>query len=689
MAKGKKSREQNLINIKQSLVDGHVGATKFINNDWKTVAFSFSREYIKTKFLDKELRYNGIYFLFGYEEGHEVVYVGQALKRANGESLLARLREHADSKTESYRDKWTWVVAITNEGDTWGATEVDALESIFINEVPTKNNLNGRSQNNAGADISAYSDKVNQIKSYITAIGFKIFDDITEKENINIIDETNISRPVEDLQNGTARIPEIVTPTKVVKAMVDLLPEEVWNSETRFLDLACKGGEYLREVYDRLMETEIIQAKFPDAIERSNHILLNQIYGIALSPVSVERTKKKLLGCGANIRIISNYTNKMRGLNLGSKSDGKQKNIKDIIEEEFGADMKFDVVIGNPPYQESTGSGLNESGGKALFDKFISKGVDISNRIVCMITPTKWIAGNQSDFVNLRAKLLEGNHMVKMVDYMNAKDIFPGRSIAGGVSYFLYDKKRTAQTEFTTVLGDAYTHERELNRDGIIPRHAVGESVINKIKQVDKNFLASHIYKNKWNLPTDYCEGSIVPQSADDIKVITPQGEYYAKSSEFDMMETGHYKVMFTRVITEHAVEPGKNNTYKILSSIRVIEPNEICNASYMVVDGISKKEYAGNIKTYLETKFVRFLILQTLFGIGLTADRFQFVPVQDFSKSWSDNMLYEKYDLTKEEIGFIENVITPINSKVTDNKLVLTRQEIEAAMVNKIIQNN
>ena len=127
-----------------------------------------------------------------------------------------------------------------------------------------------------------------------------------------------------------ARIPEIVTPVKIVKAMVDMLPAEVWNSKTKFLDPACKGGEYLREIYDRLMENETMQSAFPNDIARSNHILKNQIYGIALSQVSLDRTTKKLFGEDRNIKIIPDYINKLKGINMGSRPDGKQNNIWDI-----------------------------------------------------------------------------------------------------------------------------------------------------------------------------------------------------------------------------------------------------------------------------------------------------------------------------------------------------------------------
>lgn len=160
MAKVKKDNVSSTINIKSLPIQCHIGASKFANDDWGTIAFSFLRTDLSLKFIDKELRYNSIYFLFGYEDGHEVAYVGQALKRRNGELALARLGEYDKSTSEQYGDKWSWIIAATNKDDICGATELDALESILIWEVPEENNLNGREQNNGGADASLYKDKV-------------------------------------------------------------------------------------------------------------------------------------------------------------------------------------------------------------------------------------------------------------------------------------------------------------------------------------------------------------------------------------------------------------------------------------------------------------------------------------------------------------------------------------------------
>jgi len=279
--------------------------------------------------------------------------------------------------------------------------------------------------------------------------------------------------------------------------------------------------------------------------------------------------------------------------------------------------------------------------------------------------------------------VLDDKHFKKMVDYMNAKDVFNGRSIAGGVSYFLYDKQYEGDTDFTTVNNKSYNNQRKLDANDIIPRHYIGDTVISKVKQKATDYMAGYVYKNDWGLDTDY-EGNFIRTSSEEVEVITPRGISYA---EFDDRPKycDTYKVAFTRVVSGRAVEPDSTFKYSILSSLQILKPGQICNASYMVVNRLRKEEYANNIKAYFETKFVRFLILQTLFGIGLTPDRFKYVPVMDFTKLWTDEKLYEYFGLDDTEIEFIENIIKPLSNP---EKTKITEQAILANYVNTQIKN-
>lgn len=674
MARAKKQNVNNTINIKSLPVQCHIGASKFVNDDWGTMAFSIQRNQIQNKFADPELRYNFIYFLFGYENSKEVVYVGQAKKRNNGESVLKRLREHDTSTTEKYRDKWAWIVAVTNKNDAWGLDDLNALEHAFYNEIPADQNLNGNNPNSGGADYEAYADKISQIKSLITAVGFSIFSDEETTEKIQVTSETNDYSIVEDLQNGMARIPEIVTPQKVVKAMVDMLPAEVWNSKTKFLDPACKGGEYLREVYDRLMETEILQLEFPNAIERSNHILKNQIYGIALSQVSLERTTKKLLGEDRNIRVIADYINKLKGNNMGSRPDGSQQNIMDILNKEFGKDMKFDVVIGNPPYQENTGGEGKQS--KTLYDKFILNGIKLTSRLVVMITNNTFLTNDAK--MELRDEMIRAG-LCRLDNYPLSGDVFKGVGVAccifvldktndGSFMYHRIEGKEVKNKYTTTItVGDIIPEsqfELSIPKKIIINKSIadilLGEKAFGLSTKGRKGFIGGEEIINSSPI---YFEGAIKLlhnfNGAEDVCYVNmsdiPRGTEYIKD----------YKVICPRIITKQSVNA--------LNKVRVIEPNVICTQHWSTIGVFDNKIYADNLSKYISTKLFQFLAYTfSSNGVtGLNTTLLKHVPLQDFTSTsdidWSqsiadiDQQLYKKYNLTEEEIAYIEQTIKPM----------------------------
>ena len=118
---------------------------------------------------------------------------------------------------------------------------------------------------------------------------------------------------------------------------------------------------------------------------------------------------------------------------------------------------------------------------------------------------------------------------------------------------------------------------------------------------------------------------------------------------------------MISRMACEHAGEPDKNGQYRIISTIKLLEANTVCTDSYIIANPSECKEEVINFISYIKTRFVRFLILQTLSSINMSKERYAFVPLQDFSKSWTDTDLYAKYNLTEEEISFIESMIKPM----------------------------
>lgn len=672
---GNKKNGTNTTNIKSMPIQYHIGASKFVNDDWGTIAFSIPRNQIQSKFVDIELRYNFIYFLFGYDEAKEVVYVGQAKKRNDGESVLKRLREHDKSTTERYRDKWSWIVAVTNKDDAWGLDDLNAIEHAFYNEIPSDQNLNGNNPNSGGADYEAYTDKISQIKSLITAVGFNIFCTEETETQIQITSETNEYTIVEDLQSGMAKIPEIVTTQKVVKSMVDMLPLEVWNSKTTFLDMACKGGEYLREIYDRLMESEILQAEFPNIIERSNHILKNQVYGIALSQVSLERTTKKLLGEDRNLRVIPNYIDKLK--NKGECKEVKKlrdtRRIGEVLNEEFGRDMKFDVVIGNPPYQENTGGG-NGGGANTLYDKFVLHGIELADKYVSFITPARWYT-DESRVKDLKNKLISTRNMRELHDFPNTDEVFNGVYIMGGVCHYLYDKsydglcKVVEHRDGTVVESSRYLME-DFSDIFIRNKEAVG--LVGKVV-TREDFLSISACIQDYNIfkLRSYEKGNIIPTEDSNIMLYytgnnTKGGSYgYITSGEIG---GGEHFIDKHKIFINSVSDNMLGFPYKVLYKAFYGAPGTVCNESYLMIGPIMGPEYADSIIKYLATKFVRALVLQRKTSQLAYKRVYKFVPLQKFNDEdgidWSqtvadiDKQLYKKYGLSQEEIDYIERTI-------------------------------
>ena len=191
MAKrAKKEIEESTINIKYAPMNV-TGDTAFkcLNDDWGVVAFDIRRTQLEDsgiQFGDKELQHNCIYFLIGRVGLKEMVYVGQAKKRNGGGSVLQRLREHAKSQTEPYREIWTRAIVVTGKEDTWGPTELNALEHIFYSEIPSENNLNGNDPNAGLEKLDQFSEKIKQIELYLAILRVGIFSGTDDSQRVTV-----------------------------------------------------------------------------------------------------------------------------------------------------------------------------------------------------------------------------------------------------------------------------------------------------------------------------------------------------------------------------------------------------------------------------------------------------------------------------------------------------------------------
>ena len=475
---------------------------------------------------------------------------------------------------------------------------------------------------------------------------------------------------------------EVFTPPNVVNQMLDMLPKELFQSpDTTFLDPACKTGVFLREIAKRLNEG--LKDQIPDLQQRIDHIFQKQLFGIAIteltsllsrrgvycskypnSDYSVSRFKDaqgnirfkrtehkwkdgKCVYCGAS---QAQYA---RGDELETHA---YEWIHTTIPEEIFK-MKFDVIIGNPPYQLSDGG--NGASAKPLYHLFVEQAKKLRPRYMTMIIPSRWYSGGKG-LDEFRQTMLNDNHIRVLFDYTDSKDVFPGVDIAGGICYFLWDRENPGVCKYTNCFkGKESSTLKELNEYATFIRYPLADNIIRKIHCFSEATMDSMVTTRKpFGLATN-----VLPMEHGDIKLRYNKGVgNYSRSAITTGQEfIDKWKVMISYLTAEHAGQPDKNGQFRVLSTMEILPPKYVCTETYLLAGSFNSENEANNLLNYLKTRFVRFLIGQIAVSQHITKGCFSFTPVQDFSKPWTDEELYAKYGLTQEEIDFIESMIKPM----------------------------
>ncbi|MBR6140218.1 MAG: Eco57I restriction-modification methylase domain-containing protein [Bacteroidaceae bacterium] len=479
---------------------------------------------------------------------------------------------------------------------------------------------------------------------------------------------------------------EVFTPPELANKVLVLLPQELFRSpDTTFLDPFTKSGVFLREIVKRLDRG--LQDKIPDRQQRIDHILHRQVFGIAITELTSLLARRSVY--------CSKYANSQFCISKFDTESGNiiYKNIKHTWENgkckycgasqavydrgseaeqyaymfihtdnpnKFFPNMKFDVIVGNPPYQLSDGG--NAASAMPLYHLFVEQAKKLNPKCLCMIIPSRWYTGGRG-LDDFRATMLSDNHISHIVDYADSSECFPGVNIAGGVCYFLWEKENTGLCDICNVnRGESIHMTRSLAEYPVFVRSNYSINIIRKIRSINNLTLSSEVYpSNPFGFRT-YVKGKEKAFSG-SVKLITSEGIGYVERTSIekstDAIDT--YNVILTRAMSG-GNKPGSDGKYQVVpSTIRVMKPNEICAETYICIGHYDKEKLAHNLKSYLTTLFARFLMLQAMSSIMINRDAFQFVPLQDFSHPWTDEMLYKKYGLTPEEIAFIESMIRPM----------------------------
>jgi len=279
-----------------------------------------------------------------------------------------------------------------------------------------------------------------------------------------------------------------------------------------------------------------------------------------------------------------------------------------------------------------------------------------------MIMPAKWYTGGKG-LDDFREEMLNDKRIAFIADFDDSRELFPTADIAGGICYFLWDNQHTDLCRFVSVKGSLRTEQdRNLSDSSIFIRDIRALNIVEKIKGLDSTNLSSVVYsRNPFGFTSTY-EGSLKPFS-NSVKMYTSKGWVYVGVNEVtsNVEIVGKWKTMMSKAGAEHAGQSDSNGMKRVISRIGVLKPNEICSESYLILSTFNTKDEAENLVTYMKTRFARFLLSAILLTQNIAKDKFQLIPLQDFTRPWTDADLYAKYGLTDEEIQFIESMIKPM----------------------------
>jgi len=478
---------------------------------------------------------------------------------------------------------------------------------------------------------------------------------------------------------------EVFTPPNLVNDILDLLPGELWSDpKAKFLDPVSKSGVFLREMAKRLMKG--LEEQIPDKQERINHIFTQQLYGIAITELTSLLSRRSVYCskiANGKYSICETFATEQGNIlyerlqhtwhNGKCTYCGASQEVYDreeVLETyayhfihtdqpEKIFNMKFDVIVGNPPYQLSDG-GFGTSA-TAIYHKFVEQAKKLNPKYLSMIIPARWYSGGKG-MDNFRDEMLKDNRIRQIVDYPEAIDCFPGVQIKGGVCYFLWDRENRGLCKvFTSRKGEIVSEmTRPLLEEDCetFIRYNEAISILKKVQKLKEISLKEKISVRKpFGLETTY-KGE--PKTFDNaITLYQNGGVGFIKQAE---IKTNYEIIKFYKTLIPPLGSGSDTFPHTILGKPFVVEPNRACTETYLVASVFKNRKEAENLAQYLTTKFLRFLVLLNKPTQHATSKVYAFVPIQDFSESWTDEKLYKKYNLTEEEISFIESMIRPMD---------------------------
>ena len=338
--------------------------------------------------------------------------------------------------------------------------------------------------------------------------------------------------------------------------------------------------------------------------------------------------------------------------------------------------MQFDVIIGNPPYQLSD-NGFGASS-MPIYQHFVQESKALNPKYISMVIPSRWLFGGRG-LDSFRKEMLEDTRLRSLHDFADSRYIFPSVDVAGGVCYFLWqnDYDGTCEVNYHNSLDEVSIAERPLLEDGldVFIRSHLAVEILKKIAKVEDpegrtlglgkaNQFSRQVSSQKpFGLRT-YFRGKKRKSDINDVLVLQSGGHGWTNREEVkvgnDLVDK--WKVFTSKSSSEHAGQADSNGQRRVLSKSGILPPQSVVTETYILLGAYGTREEALNCFGYATTKFFRFLLATRSSAQDLAKSAYSLVPLQDFNQSWSDEKLYDKYQLDEEEIRLIDRLIKPMD---------------------------
>jgi site-specific DNA-methyltransferase (adenine-specific) len=497
---------------------------------------------------------------------------------------------------------------------------------------------------------------------------------------------------------------EVFTPPEFANRMLDTLERawaasnggaSIWADKTvTFLDPFTKSGVFLREIAKRLIAG--LEAEIPDLQERVDHILTKQVFGIAVTQITAllarrslycskhatgehsvaksftsddgniwfERTEHTWVGgkckfCGAPRELFD------RGKDSENYAYAflHAENVEKWLGQLFGEEMQFDVIIGNPPYQlKGGGGGTNDS---SIYHLFVEQAMDLEPRFLVMVIPSRWLAGGR-DMGNFRNKMFTDGHVREFVDYTKMSTAFPGVDFEGGVGYFLWDRDTSGPCRYTLFQGDQQlpSVDRKLDEHDIFVRDSRALAILDKVLKKAEGTLESIVSGDTpFGLATNFANHVEAKREGDLAIYLTVKGQRkvaWVADNEIrkNRQLIDSWKVLLPEAYGERGAIPAM-----VLGPPILAVPSSVCTQTYLVAGPFESEQHAQSFQSYYRTRLFRFLVSLRKITQHALRSTYSWVPQQTWDIDWTDELLYEKYEIEPDEVAFIESMIRPMEA--------------------------